>query len=90
MSDECVRSTDVLQTSETNLGNDRTKLATCSRHSVGSRSVTSGESFSRDDEGGRVRTEVLEEVGEAVEEHESFRGGWGSDEFVVSEAFSWC
>jgi hypothetical protein len=71
---ECICSTNVPQLGETNLSDDCTKLATCSRHSVRGGSVTSGESFPRDDESGRVRTEVLEEVGEAVEEHESFLG----------------
>jgi hypothetical protein len=88
VADECVRSTNVPQTSESDLGDDCTKLATCSRYSMSSRSVTSGECFSGDDEGCCVGPEVLEEVGKAVEEDEGFRGTVGFDEWVVGKAFA--
>jgi hypothetical protein len=49
------------------------------------RAVASGECFSGNDEGGGVGAEILEEVGEAVEDNEPLGGGRGSSEFVITE-----
>lgn len=51
-----------------------------------SRPVTSGESLSRNNKRSSVRAEVLEEVGEAVEEHECLLCPGGSGKLVISEA----
>lgn len=40
---------------------------------MGGRTITSGEGLSRNNESGGIRTKVLEEVGETVEENESVR-----------------
>lgn len=50
------------------------------------RPVTGGEHLSGDDERSRVGSEVLEEIGETVEEEESLRRGDGGAELVVAEA----
>ena len=63
MTDELVCTTDVPQALESNLGDNSTELATCCRNAVCGRPITSGESLSRNDEGGGVGTEVLEEIG---------------------------
>jgi hypothetical protein len=53
---------------------------------VRGRSVSGREAFSGDDEGGSVRTKVLEEVGQAVEEDEGLLSGRGREEDVVGES----
>ena len=70
MLDESVGSTNVLEASETDLGNDSSELTGGSRNAMGGGTVTSGEGLSRNDEGGGVGAKVLEEVGQAVEEDE--------------------
>lgn len=70
MFQELARTANVDQTSESNLSDDGTELATSSRHTVRGRAVSGGEDLSRDDESRAIWTEVLEEVGEAVEEDE--------------------
>jgi hypothetical protein len=54
---------------------------------VGRGSVTSGKCFSRDNEGSCVGTEILEEVGEAVQEYKGFGRSCRSDEVLVGETF---
>lgn len=49
------------------------------------RTITSWEGLARDNESGGVGAEVLEEVGQAVEEDEGLGGGGGSGELVVTE-----
>jgi hypothetical protein len=49
--------------------------------------VTSGKCFSRDNEGSCVGTEILEEVGEAVQEYKGFGRSCRSDEVIVGETF---
>ena len=61
-----VRTADVYHTSETHLRDDRSELTAGSRDTVSGGAVTSGEHLSRNNESGRVRTEVLEEVGETI------------------------
>ena len=65
--------------------NDGTELARGSRDTVRCRTITSGERFTRDNKRGRVGAEVLEEVGEAVEESEALDGGGCRCELVVTE-----
>ena len=48
--------------------------------------VTSGENFSRNNKGGNVGAKVLEKVGEAVENDESFGGRRCGGELVIAEA----
>lgn len=85
MPDEGVRATDVSERSETDLGNDSTKLSRGGRDTVCGGTVTSGEDLTRDDEGGGVGAEVLEEVGHAVEEDEGLGSSRTGDKLVVSE-----
>ena len=67
---EHIRPADILQSGEPNLRDDSTQLARGGADAVSGGSVTGGEDFARDDEGGGVGAEVLEEVGEAVERDE--------------------
>lgn len=53
------------------LCNDCAERAACCRNTVCGGTVTGGEHFSRDDERGCVRTKIIEEVGEAVQENKS-------------------
>ena len=85
MLDEFVSSTNVPQTSEANLCDDSTEFAGSSRDTMACWTIASREDFSGDDEGGGVGTKILEEVGQAVEEHKSLLGGWCRGELVVSE-----
>lgn len=69
MLDEMVCSTDVSQAGKTNLRNDCSQLAASRTDTVCRGTVTRGEGFSRNNECSNIRPEVLEEVGEAVEDH---------------------
>jgi len=83
--DESVGTTDVSKLSEADLGDDGSKFTGSSRDTMCGGTVTSGEDLSRDDEGGGVGAEVLEEIGEAVEEDEGLGSTMGGDKFVVPE-----
>lgn len=83
--DEFVCTTDITELSETDLSNDSSKFAGSSRDTVCSRTVPSWESLTRYNESGGVGAEVLEEVGQAVEEDEGLGGGGGGGELVVTE-----
>lgn len=86
VTDELARAVDILETRKADLCNDSTELAARSRDTVASTPVTCREGLTGDDEGGGVGAEVLEEVGQAVEEHERLARGLGGDELVVPEA----
>jgi len=49
------------------------------------RTITSGEDPPRNDESGRIGTEILEEVGQAVQEHKGLLGRRSRGKLVVSE-----
>lgn len=83
---ESVSTTNVTKLGESDLGNNSTKLSGGGGDTMGSGTVASGEDLSRDDEGGRVGAEVLEEVRQAVKEDEGFASSGGGSEFVVCEA----
>lgn len=61
---------DVLEAGETDLGNNCAELAARRRDAMCGRAVPGRERLTGDDERGRIRAEILEKVGEAVEEHE--------------------
>lgn len=84
MLDEVGGTTDVLQTGESDLGNDGTELARGSADTVGGGAVSGREDLTRDDEGRGVGSEVLEEVGETVENDEGGDGVLGKG--VVGES----
>lgn len=84
MLDPGVLATDILKTGETDLGDDGTELARGGRDTVARAPVAGREDLSGDDESGGVGAEVLEEVGEAVEEDEGALGA--AEDGVVSEA----
>ena len=99
MVDPVVLSPDVLELEGHDLSDDGAKLAGCGGDAVGGGAVTSGEDLAGDDEAaqrqrgaargerdsrGGVGPEVLEEVGEAVEEDEG--GDRVGDESAVAEA----
>lgn len=54
---------------------------------MGSRAVSCWENFARYNESRRVRPEVLEEVGEAVEHDKAFGGCRCSCKLVITEAY---
>lgn len=81
-----VLSSDILKFREAYLGNNRTELATGSRDTMSSGAVSGREDFSRYHESCRVRSKVLEEVGEAVEYNETFRGCCCRCESIITES----
>ena len=83
--DESVGTTDVTELSETDLGNNSSKLAGGGRDTVCGRTVTGREGLTRNNESGGVGAKVLEEVGHAIEEDESLGGASGGGEFVVTK-----
>lgn len=70
---------------KSNLRDHSPKLAACGRHTVRCGAVTGREDLSGNDERRCVRTEVLEEVGEAVEEDEGAFALCGGLHRVVAE-----
>lgn len=83
---EFVRAADVLELTEADLRDDGAELAAGGGDTVRGRAVAGGENFPRDNEGGGVGAEVLEEIGEAVEEDEGFGVARSRGQLVVSEA----
>ena len=59
---------DVLHAGKANLRDDGPKLAACRGDTMCRGPVTGGEDLSRNNERGNVRPEVLEEIGQAVQE----------------------
>lgn len=62
MFDESIGTTDVAKRSETDLGDDSSKFTGSGGDTVCGGSVASGEDLTRDDEGGGIGAEVLEEI----------------------------
>lgn len=79
-----ISAADILQASETNLSDNGAELATGSRDTVSRGPIPSWEGFAWNDEGSDVRAEVLEEIGEAVEEDKGALGV--GNKRVISEA----
>lgn len=69
MPDELIRSTNVSQAGKADLRNDCSELAARRADAVCRGTVTGWEGLSRNNERGNIRPEVLEKVGQAVEEH---------------------
>jgi len=86
MLDEFVCPADVSQAGKANLRNDRSELAASRTDTVCSGTITGGEGLSGNDKRGSVRPEVLEEVGQAVEEHKPLGIGVGLGQSVIAEA----
>lgn len=86
MLDELVCTADVFHAGKTNLRDDGSELAACRGDTVCRGPVTGGEGLSRNNERGGVRPEVLEEVGQAVEEDEILGIGVGLGQSVIAEA----
>ncbi len=78
---EVVDATNIAHTRKSYLRND----GTCSAYSMGRRAVSGGKDFPRDDERSRIRSKVLEEVGEAVQEDERLLSGLGLVHLLVSK-----
>ena len=83
---ERVLAADVDHLAEADLRDDRAELAARGRDTVRGGAVARRERLPRDDERGRVRAEVLEEVREAVEEDKRVARAVRRGEFVVGEA----
>ena len=86
MIDEFVCSMNVSQAGKANLRNDRSELAASGTDTVCRGTITGWEGLSRNNERGSIRPEVLEEVGQAVEEHEPLGIGVGLGQSVIAEA----
>jgi hypothetical protein len=80
-----IRSSDVYHFSKADLGDDGTKFAAGGRDTMSSRTVSCREHLSGNDECRHVRPEVLEEVGETVEEDERLCARRRRHESVVCE-----
>ena len=85
MFDESVCTANVAKLGETDLGDDSSKFSRSSGDSVCGRTVTSGEGLTRNNEGGGVGAEVLEEVCEAIEEDESLGSTGAGGKLIVGE-----
>lgn len=81
------RAANILQAGKAYLGDNGSELATGGRNTVGCTSVTRREHFTRYNKCGGVWAEVLEEVGQAVEENKGAGSSGGGGEFVVTEAY---
>ena len=77
---------EVGEASKADLRDDSAELAGRSGDTVGSRAVARREDLPGYDERCRVGAEVLEEVGEAVEEDERLLGGVAALQSAVAEA----
>lgn len=86
MLDKLVCASDIFKLSEPDLSDDGAKFAGGSGDTMCGGTITCGEDFSGDNEGGDVGTEILEEVGETIEDDESFGGCWCRGELVVAKA----
>ena len=86
MLDELVRAANVDELAEADLRDDSAELAARGRDTVRGGAVARRERLPRDDERGRVRAEVLEEVREAVQEDKRLLSAFGLGELVVAEA----
>jgi len=86
MIDEFVCSTDVSQAGKADLGNDCSELAASRTDTMCCGTVTGGENLSGNNERGSIRPEVLEEVGQAVEEHKPLGIGVGLGQSVIAKA----
>ena len=86
MLNKLVRPADVRHLREADLGDDRAELATRGGDAVRGRAVARREDLAGNDERCRVGAEVLEEVGEAVEEDERLLGGVAALQSAVAEA----
>ena len=76
----------VLELTESNLGDDSAKLPARSRDTVGGRAIARRENLTGYNESCDVGPEVLEEVGEAVEEDERLSCRRSGSQLFVSEA----
>jgi len=79
---------DIPHAGKADLRDDGTELAARRGYAVCRGPVTGRECLSRDDERSSVRPEVLEEVGQAVEEDEPFRVGVGLGQSVIAKALT--
>jgi hypothetical protein len=86
MLDEFVCSADVSQAGKANLRNDRSELAARRTDTMCRGTVTGWESLSGNNERGNIRPKVLEEVGQAVEEHKILGIGVGLGQSVIAKA----
>ena len=64
-----ITSSNILQLPKAHLGNDCTELSGSGGNAMCGGTVTCGEGLTRNNERRCIRTEVLEKVGKAVEEH---------------------
>ena len=76
---------EVGKASKADLCDDSAELARCSGDTVCGRTVARREDLAGRDERGRVGAEVLEEVGEAVEEDKRLLGAGAALECAVAE-----
>ena len=70
MLNETIGASDVFQTSKPDLRNNCTKFPACSGNTMGGGAISGREYLSGDNERSHIRAEVLEEVGQTIEEDE--------------------
>jgi hypothetical protein len=83
--DEFVGASNVYHPREADLRDDGAELPASGRDTVAGGAVASGEDFARYNERGGVGAEILEKVGQAVQENERVLPPGSSDELVVAE-----
>ena len=86
MVDERVLAANVDELAEADLRDDSAEFAARGRDTVCGRAIACRERLPRDDKRGRIGPEILEEVREAVEEHERLPAAVRRGELVVCEA----
>jgi hypothetical protein len=70
---ELVGSADIDKPTEANLSYNGAELAARSGDTMAGRAITCGKNFARNEEGGGVGAEVLEEIGETIQNDEALR-----------------
>lgn len=88
MLEEFIFSTNIDKLSKSHLSYNGTELSARSGNTVACRTVTCGEHLSGYHECSSIWAKILEEVREAVEEHESLGGGRSRCECIKAEAYT--
>lgn len=84
--DKLIGSSDILQASKPDLGDNGTEFTGSSRNTVSRRTIAGREHLSRNNKCGRIWAEILEEIGQAIQKNEGFCGARSLNEFVIGKS----
>jgi len=84
--EEFVGPTDIYQLGKSHLRYNGTELSRRGGNTMACRTITRGEHFSWYNKCSGIRTKVLEEVREAVQEHKAFCGGRSGCKLIEAKA----